>query len=609
MNPAQASGERVLLAAGTQIYRHGTDFEGRLEDLDRVPDALRWVVETLTGLGYQAESAGVHHYLLDPSLQQLREAVRAASRAAPVVVIYYTGHGLQPEGDPYYLVTTETRPGLLEDTALEARQLLRLVLRKDAHGRVLPDDEQPQVLIIVDCCFSGTGGVEALKESLQGVGNPRVWVLASAGSLEYAQQGKFAGALRQALLDPQTGTSQDFLSLESVLEEVRAALGAPGQAPRVFWPGGQSGGLSPFFPNVKYVPGVAGLTVAEQDWASRLRGIPAGDTPEGSYLTGRTGRIRVLADLAHWMRQPGLGGLAVVTGSPGSGKSAMLALPVLLSDKQSRDALTGGADTGPLVARAADLFAGLPVLGVHGRGKNPYQITDAIAGYLGLSSGSPEELIGELNGRSETMACTVVVDAVDEAIDSRKLLSDLLLPLARGPGLRVIIGARRHVIPLGAEVSLLLDLDSDKYRDPQALADYAHQLLVAAREPGVSSPYRDQDDTAATVAKAIAEKATARPSPGGQAESFLLAQLLARAIRTAQDVLDLTQRDWAEQLPTSVGAAFDEDLLRLGKRQPACSCIAHRARLGQRCWPAVGDDLGTGCPGLGRLGRERRATT
>ena len=223
---------------------------------------------------------------------------------------------------------------------------------------------------------------------------------------------------------------------------------------------------------------------------------------------------------------------------------------------------------GPLVALAADLFAGLPVLGVHGRGKNLYQITDAIAGYLGLSSNSPEELISDLDGRSETTAYTVVVEReVDEAIDSRKLLSDLLLPLARRPGLRVIIGARRHVVPPGAEVSLLVDLDSDNYRDPQALADYAHQLLVAAREPGVPSPYRDRDDIAATVAKAIAEKATARPAPAGQAESFLLAQLLARAIRTRQDVLNVTCSDWAEQLPTSVGAAFDEDLLRLGKRQ------------------------------------------
>ena len=100
----------MLLAAGTGTYRHGADFEERLEDLDRVPDALRWIVETLTGLGYRSGSAGAQQYLLNPGLQQLREAVRAAAAAAPVVVVYYTGHGLKREEDPYYLITAETRP-------------------------------------------------------------------------------------------------------------------------------------------------------------------------------------------------------------------------------------------------------------------------------------------------------------------------------------------------------------------------------------------------------------------------------------------------------------------------------------------------------------------
>jgi len=85
----------------------------------------------------------------------------------------------------------------------------------------------------------------------------------------------------------------------------------------------------------------------------------------------------------------------------------------------------------------------------------------------------------------------------------------------------------------------------------------------------VPSPYHDRDDdTAATVAAAIAKKATARPTPMGRAESFLLAQLLARAVRGRQQVLDLTRAGWAEQLPADVGAAFDEDLRRLGKREP-----------------------------------------
>ena len=573
MNPARPSRERVLLAVGTKTYRHGADFSEPLATLDQVPISLRRVVETLTGLGYQTEPGAADKYLLNPGLQQLREAVRAAAGGAPVVLIYYTGHGLKPEGNPYYLVTTETRPGLLEDTALEARQLLSLVLRKDTQGDVLPDEEQPQVLIVLDCCFSGAGGVESLKESLQGMGNPKVWVLATASSVEWAQQGRFAEALSQALLDPPAGSLQQFLGLDGLLEKVNAVIGQGGQTARYFPPGGESSGLPPFFPNVKYVPGAAGPTITEQHWVGRLRGGPSGDTAEGLYLTGRTGRIQVLEDLARWMRDSGRGGLAVVTGSPGSGKSAMLALPVLLSDGRGQDARTGWAEPGSLAARAADLFAGLPVLGIHARGKNPYQVTDIIAGHLGFSSDSPEELMSDLNSQPGTTACTVVVDAVDEAIDSRRLLSDLLLPLVRRAGLRVIIGARRHVMPPAADTSLLVDLDSDEYRDPQALADYAQQLLAATREPGVPSPYRDRDKAAATVAQVIAEKATARRTPAGQAESFLLAQLLARAIRSRHDILDLTRGDWADQLPASVGEAFDEDLRRLGKREPAARAL------------------------------------
>src|SRR4029453_18386830 len=122
---------------------------------------------------------------LDPSLQRLRHAVRSAASSAPVVVVYYSGHGIKPNLSPLYLITTGTRPGELEDEALEARQLLRLVVRRDPHDEVLTDDQEPEVLVILDCCFSGAGGSEALHDALQGMGNPKVWLLASASSLEY----------------------------------------------------------------------------------------------------------------------------------------------------------------------------------------------------------------------------------------------------------------------------------------------------------------------------------------------------------------------------------------------------------------------------------------
>jgi hypothetical protein len=52
-----------------------------------------------------------------------------------------------------------------------------------------------------------------------------------------------------------------------------------------------------------------------------------------------------------------------------------------------------------------------------------------------------------------------------------------------------------------------------------------------------------------------------------------IAQLLARAVRGRQQALDVGRDGWAQQLPTDVGAAFDEDLRRLGRREPTARAL------------------------------------
>ena len=565
------SGDWVLLAAGTKTYRYRQDFDPPLDNLKVVRESLRRVVDTLTGLGYRSEQAGALKYLLDPSPRDLMRAVRAAASSGLTVVLYYTGHGIKPDQDTYWLITTDARPNQLEETALQASRLRNLVLRKDRRGNTLPEDDQPDVLLILDCCFSEAGGIEALHDSLQDIGNPKVWVLASASKLQYAQDGKFAEALREALLNPEVGPSQKLLNPFSVTREINRVLKEVGQTASLAAPGGRSTGEAPFFPNPTYTPNIAGRTLAEQKhWVSRLRGTPTDITKPGLYVTGRTGRMKVVKDLAQWMRSTDRYGLAVVTGSPGSGKSAMLALPVLLAGGQSRDALITGADPRSLVAHAVDRFAGLTVLGIHAQGMNPYDVARDIAKLLGRSADSPDELLADLDDRAETSSRIIVVDAIDEARDPPQMLNNLLRPLSRRPMLRVVIGTRRHLAPPAADTSLLVDLDSDEYCDPQALADYAHQLLIAAHEPDAFTPYRDHDDVAVKVATEIAKKATERSAAIGRAESFLLAQLLARAVRGRKQLLDVTR---AEQLPADLGTAFDEDLRRLGKHEPAARAL------------------------------------
>jgi hypothetical protein len=366
--------------------------------------------------------------------------------------------------------------------------LLAQLVRRDEHGGLLAD--QPKVLVTLDCCFSGSAATEMLAEALRGIGNPHMWVIASAGALQYAQQGLFAKAFCDALRRPTIGASQDFVSLDTIVQAVNDAHPGAEQQALLFTPAGGFGGIAPFFANPAHRPGAAGLTITEQHWLSRVRGGPAESTT-GFYLTGWTGRVRAGQQLGAWMTSPGPSGLAIVTGSPGTGKSALLALPVLLTQPALRADLLRNAEPGSLVQRIADMLpADTPIVAVHARGLNTDQAAGAIAQALGRAASSASALLQDLDAAPEQADRVVAVDAVDEAASPDTLLTSLLLPLARRPGLRVAVAARRHVLSGVAEADLTIDLDSSEYRDPQALIDYVRRLLVASEEPGITTPYQ-----------------------------------------------------------------------------------------------------------------------
>ncbi len=179
-------------------------------------------------------------------------------------------------------------------------------------------------------------------------------------------------------------------------------------------------------------------------------------------------------------------------------------------------------------------------------------------------------MLEDLEANPVTSGQIVVIDAVDEATSPQILLSNLAVPLARQPGLRVVAGTRRHTLPPPTGSGMVIDLDARQYHDPQAIADYVGQLLTAATEPGVITTYtRASQDTTEAVAAGIARRAVA--SAGG-AESFLLARLLTLSIRN-QPEPDLVSADWLAVLPVSIADAFDEDLARLGDKQPLARAL------------------------------------
>lgn len=256
----------------------------------------------------------------------------------------------------------------------------------------------------------------------------------------------------------------------------------------------------------------------------------------------------------------------------------MLALPVLLADQSRRADLLSVAEPDSLIRHVAGEFdASAPVIAVHARGLNADQVARRIARSLGRGDQTVSALLEDLESVPGDDH-VIVVDAIDEAVSPATLLSSLLIPLARQPGMRVAAGSRPHVVSGIAQADLVIDLDAEDYQDPQALREYARRLLTAAEEPGVKTAFTadgmagqaapgDRGDIATAVAEAIARRSTAGGGGRGS-ESFFIARLLALATRSRGEPPDLTRDEWQSQLPASVSAAFDEDLARLGSMEP-----------------------------------------
>lgn len=290
-------------------------------------------------------------------------------------------------------------------------------------------------------------------------------------------------------------------------------------------------------------------------WGPRARGLQRGRNSNSPWLF--TGRVRAMRAIVEWLGQgDGQSGL-IVTGGPGSGKSAVISRVVTLADDHLRNETpTDSAPAGTLPEPGAIDVA------VQAKGKTLDMVVAKIAGGLDLRAGSAEDLVAELADGERPR--TIVVDALDEAIDTTGIATRLLQPLAtdgRDAGIKVLIGTRS-----GHNSSLLrkligmkiIDLDDrDEFLDDQDLVDYVRSFLL---EGGGArpSPYAGQGQLAGRVAQAIARRA---------APSFLLAQLVSHSLLARREVVDLTQHDWERGIPDDVGSVMEEYLSRFGEHE------------------------------------------
>ncbi|MCX0274938.1 WD40 repeat domain-containing protein [Nocardia zapadnayensis] len=525
-------------------------------DLPFIDEVVPPVAKALSELGYVTD---VHR---DIGAKALQAVVTEATGSARVV--YVASHGKPSEDNPHRVdvVPADGRVG----SGMDAAHWV-----DDAQQSGVP------MLFLFDLCRSGRAA--RLPHLVHGSQTPvNAWVIAASGTDEDAYDGRFSIALAKVLNDIaenrlDTDPSRSHVSFKTVARQIQLRVEKmSGISQSVHStpmdPAAEEPDL-PFFPNRAFDPIAA--KIADVDPALREfldRDARHFAEKAGTQFVGRRSQLRALAP---WLDDVEAGGLRVVTGNPGVGKSALLGVlacaahPELVAvAERVRKRLWAQNPLGcpsPIKRLAA----------VHARGRTAGQVLASIAHQLDLdltaeAAVDASVLAGLLPDAGEVPA--VIVDALDETDDPTAVCAELvrLAGAVRSDGrpvVRMVVGTRpwpqfSALLDSARAVDGLIDLDN---ADPEEvrldLVDHLTSFL--AEMSGYELPHmraiRDR------LAHAVADRLT--PPPGHRAEwgSFLVAGIFTRylkRVRAADSVEAATEL--GHSVPTTLPRVLDLDL-------------------------------------------------
>jgi len=523
----------------------------------RIVDSVNRMTRVFTSaFGYKR----VTELDIDPASDQIRKSIREfclKCHPGDIVTLYYTGHANEVN-ETHRVWTGDPDPvsGTLETRHLAELMLVGTPLR--------------YALIILDTCFAGRGGAEALRGSMPSIdeGDGKTLALLTAAyPREQIVAGDFARLFERAVAQPGlAGCGPRYIDLGAIARVIDADPERPGwQTVAHNLLGGRTN-LLPYLPNRRFNPELDQLDLLTQlrieqqelriedlrsHFEPRARGVlprePGVDAPAESGWRF-VGREAVLRDLVAWLEDGDARSSRIVTGGPGSGKSAVIGRLVMLSDHDQRP-------TVPVEDLAPDTIPpeGSLVTAVLARGRPAAEVLTAVCAAAGVRADTPADLLRQMGGQR----LTVAIDAIDEALDPPGLVNGVLRPLVEaGPaqGLRLLLGTRPHLLSSLGPAGSVLDLDDETYADPASLYEY---VIRGLETDNPRSPYYSAPGNLVTeVARAVAAAA---------GHSFLVALIESRSLLSAP-LPDPADPAWRASLPGNAADAMHKDLqTRLGQ--------------------------------------------
>jgi len=557
-------------------------------DLDSIASETDEIARVLAAFGVRLvpwDGVPPDARTLEPVTERLvRWSDRGASHDS---VLYWAGHGYADGNGNVALAIRDTLVDRALATGLSPEKLAEFVAERGSES-----DRRPWSFIIVDACRSSQF-VERLGGHIQlhYTGTRGVLLFGVSGGA--ARIGEFRRALERCL--DHTYHTDAAISLADLSNQLQrelfdsyaTSLGLVDARLSRSVPGAPPGTPLDVVREVEEL--LAALTPDERrHFVPKGQGGEAGETVW--YFEGRLAEQREIAD---WLRREDRG-LLVVTGAPGSGKSALLGHVLV----QSRPLLRTILVRHNLIAAlpeddrpSDDVFAAALLL----TGMSPVDVVRAVGAAAGLVDPPAVENLIWLtpwleNGlRQRATPLTLLLDALDEAEQPTAVAELLRLLVATGQ-VRIVLGTR----PSLTEGPDLLDPDGDQSL-LHALGPADRQVVVPRDAEAVYRYVRrrlNQLHVTESVAHDIAVVD----------HEFLFARLVVHEVLARPDLLTSARAELNRLLSGTHRAVFAAAVARLAAAAPVNYPLLHalgyaRGRgmpIRDGIWAAAAATLATG---------------